>query len=317
MEITSSKKSPFVVELGCNDGIMLKHIAARGINHIGIEPSGNVAVLARQKGVQVLEKFFTRDTAKEIVDKYGHADIICGANVMCHIEEINSVLEGVNILLKDDGILFFEDPYLLDIVKKSSFDQIYDEHIYYFSGLSISELGRRHNMQLIDMIHQNVHGGSMRYYLKKNGSNVVTDRAKEYLSQEKAFELQKIESYLNFKYRVDKICSDLKTILIKIKQKGSRIAGYGATSKSATLLNYAQIGPDIIDYISDTTPTKINKYTPGTHIPIKSYEFFAADNPPYTLLLAWNHKEEIFKKEKEYRQKGGKFITYFPEVSIE
>ena len=316
-ETVSSKKSPFVVELGCNDGILLKHVAAKGIDHVGIEPSGNVAALARQSGVQILEKFFNSGTAKEIVKKYGQADIICGANVMCHIENINSVFEGVSISLKRDGILFFEDPYLLDIIKQSSFDQIYNEHIYYFSGLSISELARRHNLQLVDMVHQNVHGGSMRYYLKKNGSNVVTDRAREYLSQEKASKLQKIDSYLDFKDRVDRICKDLRSALIKIKQEGNHIAAYGATSKSTTLLNYAQIGPDIIDYISDITPTKINKYSPGMHIPIKPHEFFATDNPPYTLLLAWNHKEEILKKEKEYREKGGKFITYFPEVSVE
>jgi len=223
----------------------------------------------------------------------------------------------VNLLLKDNGILFFEDPYLLDIIEKTSFDQIYDEHVYYFSGLSISELARRHNMQLADMAHQDVHGGSMRYYIKKDGLGAITDRAKECLSQEKAFGLQKIESYLDFKDKVDRICQDLKTTLAKIKQESNRIAGYGATSKSTTLLNYAQIGPDIIDYISDITPTKINKYTPGTHIPIRSHEFFTADNPPYTLLFAWNHKEEILKKEKEYRKRGGKFITYFPQVSIE
>lgn len=315
--LVSSKKSPFVVEIGCNDGIMLKHIRAKGIRHLGIEPSGNVAQLARQDGVQVLEIFFNSDNAKEIVKKYGQADIICGANVMCHIDDIDAVFEGVNILLKRDGVLFFEDPYLLDIIKKRSFDQIYDEHVYYFSGLSISELARRHNLQLVDMVHQNVHGGSMRYYLKKEGSNLVTKRVKSCLSQEKDFNLHKIDGYLNFKDNVNKICRDLKTVLAKIKEGGNRITGYGATSKSTTLLNYAQIGRDIIDYISDITPTKINKYTPGTHIPIKSHEFFASDRPPYALLLAWNHKEEIFKKEKAYRKKGGKFIVYFPEVLIE
>ena len=313
----SDKKSPFVVEIGCNDGIMLKHIAAQKIKQIGIEPSKNVAQLAKEKGINVIEEFFNLNTAEKIIRDYGKADVICGANVFCHIEDLNSLFAGINLLLKDNGILFFEDPYLLDIIEKTSFDQIYDEHVYYFSGLSISELARRHNMQLADMAHQDVHGGSMRYYIKKDGLGAITDRAKECLSQEKAFGLQKIESYLDFKDKVDRICQDLKTTLAKIKQESNRIAGYGATSKSTTLLNYAQIGPDIIDYISDITPTKINKYTPGTHIPIRSHEFFTADNPPYTLLFAWNHKEEILKKEKEYRKRGGKFITYFPQVSIE
>jgi len=312
----SFKKSPFIVELGCNDGIMLEHIAKNKISHLGIEPSKNVADLARKKGIEVTEEFFNRGTAQKIVQKYGQADIICGSNVMCHIENINSVFEGVNVLLKDDGVLFFEDPYLLDIAKKSSFDQIYDEHVYYFSGLSILELAKKHNLFLVDMIHQDVHGGSMRYYIQKNKS-LNPKNAEDWINQEKSFNLHQASGYLEFKHNVDKICKDLNELLGSIKREGGRIVGYGATSKSTTLLNYAGIGPEFIDYISDITPTKINRYTPGTHIPIKSHEIFASDNQRHTLLFAWNHKDEIFKKEQDYRAKGGKFITYFPRVVVE
>lgn len=312
----SSNESPFVVELGCNDGIMLRHILAKGIRHLGVEPSRNVALIAREKGIEVLEKFFNSATTKDILKKYGQADVICGSNVMCHIENINSVFEGVYILLKDDGILFFEDPYLLDIIKKTSFDQIYDEHIYYFSGLSISELAKKHHMQLVDMVHQDVHGGSMRYYLKKNGAGSISENVKEFLAEEMKLKLNEKGGYVRFNDNVNHICRDLKNILLKLRKDGHRVAGYGATSKSTTLLNYAGIGPDMIDYISDITPTKINKYTPGTHIPVKPHEFFTTDSPPYMLLLAWNHEKEILNKERDYRKKGGKFITYFPKVSI-
>jgi len=313
----SLKVKPFVVELGCNDGIMLKHLAKREIRHLGVEPSGNVVSLARENGVCVLETFFNEATARQIVKEHGQADVVCGSNVFCHVEDINSVFRGINILLKDDGMLFFEDPYLLDIAKLSSFDQIYDEHVYYFSGFSISELAKRHNMQLVDMAHQDVHGGSMRYYIKKGISNMVSKRTDQFLFQEKDLKLDKPEGYLEFKKNVDRICFNLKRTLQEIKEHGGRIVGYGATSKSTTLLNYARIGPELIDYVSDTTPSKISKYTPGTHIPIKSHDVFKADRPAYALLLAWNHKKEIFEKEKEYRQKGSKFITYFPEVTIE
>ena len=313
----SSKKSPFVVELGSNDGIMLKHIAAKGIKHLGIEPSDNVADLAEQIGVQVFRKFFNKETATEIIKKYGQADVISASNTMCHIEGLNSVFEGVRILLKKDGVLHFEEPYIYDIVKKSSFDQIYDEHVYYFSGLSVSNLGKKHGLQLVDMKHQDVHGGSMRYYLKKGNSNQVSERVKKFIVQEKNLDLDKLKGYLKFKDNVNKICKDLNKTLLKIKQKGYCIAAYGATSKSTTLLNYAKIGPKMIDYISDITPTKIGKFSPGMHIPIKPYDVFVNDQPPYTLLLAWNHRKEIFEKEKEYRQKGGKFILYFPKVVIE
>ena len=316
LKIVSKNEKPFVVELGCNDGIMLKHIAKKGINHLGIEPSGNVASLARKNKVKVLEKFFNENTAFQIVRQYGQADIICGANVFCHIENINSVFEGINILLKKDGLLFFEEPYLLDIIKKSSFDQIYDEHIYYYSGLSISELTKRHKMQLIDMKHKEVHGGSMRYYLKKGNNNRVSKKVNFYLAKEKKLKLNEIKGYINFKKKVNKICGDLKKLLKKIKKQSHQIMGYGATSKSTTLLNYSNIGSELIDYICDITPNKIGKFTPGSHIPIKSHDTLAKDNPPYVLLLAWNHKDEIFKKEKRYRQKGGKFILYFPKVVI-
>ncbi len=311
------RPSPLVVELGCNDGIMLKHIAEQGIAHLGIEPSANVAALARERGVCVIENFFAAESAGKILGKNGQADIICGSNVMCHIEEINSVFKGINILLKPDGVFFFEDPYLFDIIKKNTFDQIYDEHVYYFCGLSISELAQRHNLQLVDMIPQNVHGGSMRYYIRKGNNNTVSQNVEHYLLQETNLNLHNINGYIAFKDKVNKICYDFTKTLREIKSKGHRIAAYGATSKSATLLNYSKVGPGLIDYVSDTTPVKIGKYTPGTHIPVKSHEHFIADSPPYTVLLAWNHKHEIFNKEKKYRQAGGKFITFFPKVAIE
>jgi methylation protein EvaC len=316
-DIIKGKKNPFVVELGSNDGIMLKHIAKNNIMHLGVEPSHNVAELARANGVNTIEAFFNKETAEIILNKYGKADVICGANVMCHIENINSVYEGVNVLLKDDGVLFFEDPYIYDIVLKNSFDQIYDEHIFYFSGLSISQLAKRHGMQLIDMKHQEVHGGSMRYYIKKGFVNKQSKEVDNYIEKEKKLNMDKYEGYVKFKDNVKNVCKDLKNLLVKIKKEGNRIVGYGATSKSTTLLNYAKIGPDLIDYICDITPTKINKYTPGTYIPIKSYEHFVKDNVSYVLLLAWNHKEEILKKETRFRERGGKFITFFPKVIVE
>lgn len=317
INLVSKNKDPFVVEIGSNDGIMLKHIAAKKIRQLGIEPSSNVADISKKYGVVVSKKFFNQAHAREIVRKYGNADVIFGANVICHIENINSVFEGASIILKKDGVFFFEEPYVLDIVSKSSFDQIYDEHVYFYSGLSVRELAKKHNLQLIDMKHQDAHGGSMRYYVKKGGDNEESSNMKDFIKKEKKINLHKIEGYLLFRDHVNKVCKDLKKLLVDLKKNGRKINAYGATSKSTTLLNYAKIGKNIIDCIYDTTPTKINTFTPGTHIPIKSYADFSKDKTRNTLLLAWNHKKEIFEKEKAYRKSGGKFITFFPKVIIE
>ncbi|MBI3366230.1 class I SAM-dependent methyltransferase [Candidatus Roizmanbacteria bacterium] len=316
-ELVKNKKNPFVVEIGSNDGIMIKHITAAGIRHLGIEPSKNVAEVSKKFGVNVSSVFFNKKTAQEIVKKYGKADIICGSNVICHIENVNSVFEGVGVLLSDDGYFFFEEPYIYDIVKNNSFDQIYDEHVYYYSGLSVSNLAQKHGLQLVDMRHQDVHGGSMRYYLKKGTIYKISPEVRKNVGFEKRLKLNNISGYKNFNKKVDKICSDLKRLLIKIKSRRNHVTGYAATSKSTTLLNYAKIGPDLIEYISDTTPTKIGLFTPGSKIPVKSYKYFSNHHPKYTLLFAYNHKKEIYEKEKNYRKSGGKFITYFPKVTIE
>lgn len=316
--LTKRKKDPFVVELGSNDGIMLRHIKKAKINHLGVEPAANVAKIAEEQGINVLKDFFDEKVSQKIIKKYFHADIIFTANSLLSIEELNSTFRGFANLLSEDGILIFEDPYIYDVAKLASFDQIYDEHIFFFSGLSVGELGARHSLQLVDMKHQDVHGGSMRYYLKKKKkNNKVSKRVKYFISREKRARLNKVEGYENFKDRVNKICVDLKNTLTKLKKQGHRIAAYGATSKSTTLLTYAGIGPKLIEYITDNTPTKIDKFTPGTHIPVKSREYFLKNPPSYALLLAWNHKKEIIAKEKKYHKKGGKFVTYFPKVTIE
>lgn len=316
-KLVNDKKNPFVVEIGSNDGIMIKHIADAGIRHLGIEPSVNVAEVSKKFGVNVSSVFFNKKTAQEIKKKYGKADIICGSNVICHIENINSVFEGVKELLSDDGYFFFEEPYIYDIVKNNAFDQIYDEHVYYYSGLSITNLARKHELELVDMKHQDVHGGSMRYYIKKGAKNKISIAVKKYIELEKKLWLHKLEGYLDFKKKIDKVCSDLIGLLKKLKSQGYAVAGYAATSKSTTLLNYSGIGHELIEYISDTTPSKIGLLSPGTHIPIKSYDYFSKNRPKYMVLFAYNHKKEIFAKEIEYRKKGGKFIIYFPKVTIE
>ena len=307
---------PFVVELGSNDGIMLRNFAEANIRHLGIEPSANVAAAARQKGVRTVSEFFDVDLAARILAADGPADAVLGANVMCHIPYIHSVFDGVKKLLKPRGVLVFEDPYLGDIVEKTSYDQIYDEHAFYFSAASISFLASRHELELIDVLPQNVHGGSMRYVLSHSGSYQVSAAVDQLREKEAAHGLARPETYTQLRRNIEASRDELRTVLEEFSREGRRVAGYAATSKSTTVTNYCGLTPQLVEFISDTTPAKQGKFSPGAHIPVRPYEEFKANYPDYGLLFGWNHAEEIMAKEQAFKAAGGKWIVYVPRVQV-
>jgi len=309
-------KDPYVIELGCNDGIMLKHFAQRKIRHLGIEPSLNVAREANRHGVRTLSEFFTEQLAEKIVGEDGQADAFLAANVMCHIPDIVGVAKGIRKLLKPTGVAMFEDPYLGDVVAKTSYDQIYDEHVFLFSALSIQYLFGLQGMELIDVLPQKTHGGSMRYVLAHRGAYPVKDSVTQLIAKERLQGLDRLATFDTFRSNVEKSRENLVALLRDLKSQGKRVAGYGATSKSTTILNYCGIGPDLIEYISDTTPIKQGKLTPGMHIPVVPYDTFKGNPPDYAVLFAWNHAEEIMAKEKEFMAAGGKWIVHVPEVKV-
>ena len=311
-----AKSDPFVVELGCNDGIMLKNFAKAGIRHLGIEPSLNVAEVANAQGIRTLSEFFSEGVAEQIVREDGQADAFLAANVMCHIPNIQSVVKGIRALLKPTGVVLFEDPYLGDVIEKTSYDQIYDEHVFLFSAHSIKHLFGLHGMELIDIQHQKTHGGSMRYVLAHAGAYPVKEAVAQLLQKEQVLGLHRLSTFETFRKKVEQSRKGLVDLLRDLKSQGKRIAGYGATSKSTTILNYCGIGPELIDYISDTTPIKQGKFTPGMHIPVKPYEFFKNNPPDYAVLFAWNHAEEIMSKEKTFMEAGGRWIVHVPKVEI-
>jgi methylation protein EvaC len=305
---------PFVVEIGSNDGIMLQHFAKKNIRHLGIEPSANVAEVARQKGINCISEFFDETVARKIVAEYGQADAYVAANVMCHIPYMHSIVAGIKLLMKPQGVVMFEDPYLGDIIEKTSYDQIYDEHAFYFSVSSVSYLFEQHGMEVFDVAPQKTHGGSMRYIIGHKGAHPISDRVKKQREKETKLGLEKKETYDQFRKNVEKSRDELMKVLTKLKKEGKRVVGYGATSKSTTVTNYCGISPDLVEFISDTTPIKQGKFSPGAHIPVKHYSEFLKEYPDYALLFAWNHGEEIISKEKKFTAEGGKFISYVPEV---
>lgn len=307
---------PFVVEIGSNDGILLQNFALKKIRHLGIEPSSNVAEVARQKEIKIICGFFDKGLAEQIVRDHGQADAFLGANVMCHIPYLHSIAEGISLLLKPEGVLIFEDPYLGDILEKTAYDQIYDEHAFYFSVTSVSSLFDVHGLEIFDVQPQNVHGGSMRYLIGHKGVHPVSARVVTQRAKEEFMGLGQPETYHRFRQNVERSRDELMKILKDLKRRNKRVVGYAATSKSTTVTNYCGITPDLVEFISDTTPIKQGKFSPGAHIPVKPYEEFKAHYPEYALLFGWNHAEEIMAKEQAFREAGGKWIVYVPKVAI-
>ena len=315
-ELQVLDKNSFVVEIGSNDGIMLQNFVAGGIPCLGVEPSENVAKISMQKGIEVVLEFFDRPLAEKISKTHQKADAILSANVMCHIPYMHSIYDGVKVLLKESGVFIFEDPYLGEIIEKTSFDQIYDEHVFLFSALSINKLANMHELELINVEPQITHGGSMRYTIAHKGVKPVSKNVATLIEQEVVLGLDNKQSYLGFTDSVNKIRDDLIELLKKLKKEGKKVVAYGATSKSTTVANYFGITPELLECIYDTTPIKQNKYSPGAHIPVLPYDQFRKSNPDYVLLFAWNHAEEIMKKETDYMKSNRHWITYIPEVKI-
>ncbi|MBT7896813.1 MAG: class I SAM-dependent methyltransferase [Flavobacteriales bacterium] len=304
----SLNNKSFVVEIGSNDGITLKNFAEAGIPHLGVDPSSNVANVAKNNGVDVLCDFFGSNTADTIVANKGNADLFIATNTMHHIEDINSVAEGVSKLLSPRGVMVSEDPYLGDMIESTAYDQLYAEHMYIWSITSMNNVFSRYDMEVFDVEKTPYHGGCMRYYLSHKGSYDHTDRLLEQKNNEKSIGIGDMNTYHDFRLRCEESRKNLTNLIKSIKSKGKTIVGYGATAKSATVINYCGISPKDLEYISDTTPIKQNKLSPGAHIPIVDHSSFSDKHPDYAILFAWNHIDEINKKEVEYRNGGGKWV---------
>jgi len=316
LETELTGPDPLIVEIGCNDGVMLRTVREAGVRHVGFEPSGRVARLASTHGVRIREEFFEADTAMDARSTEGAADVIFAANTLCHIPYMDSVLKGVDALLSANGVFVFEDPYWGDIVAKNSFDQIYDEHFFLFTATSVSRMASRFGLALVDVERLPVHGGELRYTLAREGARSPSRAVTGLLAEEATRRLSDEDTLRGFASSVDKIKTDLVALLRELKADGHRIGAYGATAKSATVTNLCGIGPDLVDWVCDNTPAKQHLLTPGAHLPVVPDEDFATPYPDYAVLFAWNHAEEIMAKEQGFRDAGGKWVLYVPEVRI-
>ena len=290
-----------LIEIGSNDGTFLSNFDKKKFEVIGIEPSKNVSDIAKSNGIRSVNKFFNRNIIKSIKSYKHNTDIICGANVICHIPKLTELIKTIDILLSKNGKFIFEEPYMGSMFKKTSYDQIYDEHIYMFSCTSVKKIFKLFDLNLEDAIPQKTHGGSMRYIISRK--KIENKRLNKILDYEKIMNLDNLQSCINFKKKCEISKKKLNNKINLIKKTGKNICGYAATSKSTTILNYCNIGPEKIDYICDTTKEKIDKFSPGKHIPIKNMSYFKKNKPDFVFLLGWNHKKEIFKKERNFIKK--------------
>lgn len=311
-----STQDPLVVEVGSNDGILLRHIAARGLRHLGVEPSESVARVADALGVTTRRAFFCESVAKEVLEEHGPAEAIVAANVISHIPNLSSALAGVRHLLSKTGTFVFEEPYFAAILESTAIDQIYDEHVTYLSVGAVANCADRHGLSLVDAVAQPTHGGSMRYTLQRAGRRSPSPRVAEHLAREAALGLKNETTYGAFKERADLRTRQFRSLLEDLCARGMRIAGYGATAKSCTVLNYGGIDARLIQCVYDSTPAKHGKLTPGMHIPVKPSRDFCKEYPDYAVLFAWNHEREIVGREREFVALGGRWIAYVPDVRV-
>lgn len=313
-ELRSS--DPFLVEIGSNDGAMLRVMAEAGVRHLGVEPAAAAAAVSAERGVRAVTEYFTPELARRIRETDGPADVIYAANTLCHIAAIGGALEGVQILLAPGGVLIFEDPYLGDIVATNAFDQIYDEHVFYFSLASVTALATRHGFVVVDVERLAVHGGELRYTLARRGERPVAPSVGRIAAAERAACLHEANPLHDFAERVHRIQAELRRVLEEQRAAGRRVVGYGATAKSATVTNSCGITPDLIEFVCDSTPEKQGKLTPGAHLPVRPPAAFGEPYPDAALLFAWNHAPEVMAKEAAFAAAGGQWILYVPELRL-
>lgn len=305
----------FVVELASNDGYLLTNYAEKGIPCLGIDPAEGPARAAEAKGVPTLVDFFTVDLAEDIVAEKGQADIIHANNVLAHVADTNGFVKGIASLInKDSGVAVIEVPYVKDLIEHCEFDTIYHEHLCYFSVTALDNLFRRHGLYLNRVKRLPIHGGSLRLYLEaheQREESVLT-----LLDEEKREGVDRLAYYQDFAHRVEHLKESLTAMLKELKEQNRTIAAYGAAAKGSTLINYAGIGKEFIDFVVDRNVHKQGLFMPGQHIPIYGPEMLKDKKPDYVLMLAWNFAEEIMNQQQEYLNNGGHFIIPVPEVRI-
>jgi SAM-dependent methyltransferase len=306
-----------IVEIASNDGYLLQFFHERQIPVLGIEPAANVAKVALQKGIPTLVEFFGRDTASSLAAESA-ADLLLGNNVLAHVPDLNDFVAGMKILLKPGGILTMEFPHLMRLIEDNQWDTIYHEHFSYFSFRTATRVFEAHGLKLFDVEELPTHGGSLRIYgaHADDGAHPDSDRALELRDRERDAGYDDLETYLGYGRRVEADKRQILSFLVRLKEEGLRVAGYGAPAKGNTLLNYCGVRRDFIEYTCDLNPHKQGHFLPGSHIPIRSPDAIREDRPDVILILPWNLKDEIVEQLSFIREWGGRFAARTPVLTL-
>jgi SAM-dependent methyltransferase len=310
-------RTSLVVELGSNDGYLLRAFDDLHVPVLGIEPAANVAAAARAAGIDTLVRFFGVDVARELAAAGRGADLLVANNVLAQVPALNDFVGGMKILLKPEGLLTIEFPHLLQLVDRNEFDTIYHEHFSYFSVLSAKRVLATHGLDLVDVEELPTHGGSLRLYVRHAGSGQGPSPAVAALmDRERQAGLDTTAGFLDLARRVEAAKRDVLAFLIDAKRAGRSVVGYGAPGKANTFLNYCGIRTDLVDCLVDRNPYKHGRFTPGTHIPILPPERIFETRPDLVWILPWNLRDEIAQQLADVRTWGGRLFVAIPGLEI-
>lgn len=311
-------ENSLAVELASNDGYLLRNFVEKDIPVLGIEPADTVANAAMEIGIRTLIKFFGVETAKEVRDEYGPADVIIGNNVLAHVPDLNDFVGGQKVLLGDKGIITIEFPHLKCLIEENQFDTIYHEHFSYYSLIAVENIFSHHGLRIFDVHRLKTHGGSLRIIAchQDNEDRPTTQAVIDLREEELEAGMDKMDYYKDFRKNVEKVRADVLDFFAKAKRDGKTVVGYGAPGKGNTMLNYCGIRPEDMPYTVDRSPAKAGKLTPGMRIPVYSPDKIAETKPDYVFILPWNLKEEISEQMSHIREWGGQFVVPIPKLTI-
>ncbi|MDP3770303.1 MAG: class I SAM-dependent methyltransferase [bacterium] len=303
-----SSPQDLVVEIGSNDGHLLREFKERGARILGVDPARNIAARANENGIPTIPEFFTETLARDIAQEHGHARVIIGNNVVAHIDDHHDLVRGVSALLAPSGVFIFEAPYLVDMFENLTFDTVYHEHMSYLSVRPLMHLFAQYGMEIFDAKTVASQGNSLRVFACKKGMRGVDQGVQVLVQKELEMGLDTIDAYHDLARKVGELKKEVISVVSDFKRQGKRIAGYGAPAKGNTLLNYFGMGPEMLSYATESLPSKIGLHTPGMHIPVVDIEEARKNPPDYYVMLAWNYKDVILQKEAKFLEQGGKFI---------